>query len=111
MHSVTVTIGRNFTSRLHPERTQELSAEAWKEFIEDVKDALSYHMIEDEDTLEVHLGSGSWQGIEEESAKVTLLSSDPIFPAKLIKRLKTLAAIYAQDAIALTIGESELIEP
>jgi hypothetical protein len=83
----------------------------WSRFVEYVRASLDYHTTEDDDLLKVHYATGSWQGIEEESAKITLLSNYPVPPEIVRGQLRIIAAFYEQDAIALTIGKSEVITP
>ena len=64
-----------------------------------------------ERTFEVHYGKGVWEGVEEESAKITLLAEfelDERGLSTLRNYLSENARQYGQDAIALTIGTSEL---
>lgn len=106
MHSLTVTIGRNYTN---DGETFTLSDGSWLSFQEEVRHLLGRYT----GTLEQHLGIGYWQGIPEESAKITLLveNSLNVNTGYIRVNLERLARTYDQDAIALTIGESELIEP
>ena len=104
MYSYSVTIGRNVGET-------PMSDSDWEAFISDVTEALAYHMIEGDDILEIHRGQGSWGGVVEDSAKVTLMSEESINVERLKIRLLRLAVANGQDAIALTIGQSELIEP
>lgn len=104
MYSYTATIGRNVG-------TDPMPLTTWEQFIEDVTADLSVYLFRNDDVVELHRGKGVWDGIEEESAKITLLKSSPLEePAldNLRRALSELARLYSQDAIALTIGQSEL---
>lgn len=120
MHVYAVTIGRNapVTDPSLPQYDDvtgeriaaPMSDERWEQFIEDVK-ADMLHAIPLADLAEIHRGTGFWDGVEEESAKLTLLchseaTADMV--AELRSYLSELARLYSQDAIALTIGQSEL---
>lgn len=103
MHVITVTIGRNVG-------TTPMSLTLWGQFQEDVK-ADMLHAIP-ADLAEVHRGVGVWDGVEEESVKLTLLCHTA--PTRdMLAELRALmsenARHYGQDAVALTIGESELV--
>lgn len=106
MHSLTVTIGRNYTN---DGETFTLDDESWLNFQGEVRHLLGGYT----GTLEQHMGVGYWQGVPEESAKITLLveNSLNVNTGYIRVNLERLARTYDQDAIALTIGESELIEP
>lgn len=103
MHVITVTIGRNVGDT-------PMSLTLWEQFIEDVK-ADMLHAVPS-DLAEIHRGVGVWDGVEEESAKLTLLRhakpSDDML-AELRAYLSENARHYGQDAIALTLGKSELV--
>lgn len=102
MHVITVTIGRNVGNI-------PMSLTLWEQFKGDVEaDMLA---AVPSDIVETHFGTGVWDGVEEESAKITLLRhSEPTAAmlAKLRAYLSKSARHYGQDAIALTIGQSEL---
>lgn len=106
MHSYTVTIGRNVGS-------QPMSDTRWAEFIESTQMLLDDAGTSDPDSyVETHLGAGRWANQTEESAKVTLLSVEGLSQGTLVWLKKSIAYFsehYQQDAIALTIGESDLI--
>ena len=126
MHSYTVTIGRNVpvTDPTLPQRDDvtgqriqvPMSDEQWATFVEDVKADMAstyadLYLDRAERTFEVHYGKGVWEGVEEESAKITLLAEfelDERGLSTLRNYLTDLAGEYGQDAIALTIGTSEL---
>ena len=112
MYSYTVTIGRNYSNSLAVPpsmRGQAMTITHWERFIEDVK-ADMLHAIPS-DLAEIHRGKGVWGGVEEESAKITLRRSAEASPemlSELRRLLSENARQYGQDAIALTIGTSEL---
>tara|TARA_R110002020_G_scaffold404912_1_gene614957 strand:- start:4038 stop:4358 length:321 start_codon:yes stop_codon:yes gene_type:complete len=104
MYVYTVTIGRNVGDI--PMRDI-----AWSTF-EDQINALMASYVENGSVVEMHSGTGGWNGVSEDSTKVTLITEHPLTDRKLadLKRgLAYYAAQYTQDAIALTIGQSELI--
>jgi hypothetical protein len=59
----------------------------------------------------VFRGTGSWDGIWEDTASVQLWDVAEVDGNDLTRRLRLLADTYGQDAIALTIGGTTLIEP
>lgn len=125
MFSYTATIGRNYstsTTVAPSMRGQVMTLTRWGTFVDDVSEAMrvaiektretdSYAWSEDaEFSIEVHYGKGMWDGVSEESAKISVLSTEPITHLNWLKgELGELRKEYGQDAIALTIGESELI--
>lgn len=115
MFSYTATIGRNQARTLIVDGQDRklapvpMSLTLWEQFIEDVR-ADMLHAVPS-DLAEIHRGTGTWDGVEEESAKITLLrhskATDDMLD-DLRRYLSELARQYGQDAIALTIGQSEL---
>jgi len=125
MHVYTATIGRNVRTSTYDDRDfyldgqpvkgwAPMSDERWEQFIEDVKADMNRFAVEAAihvDNVEIHRGTGFWDGVEEESAKITLLTTgkaDGRALSVLRRFLSELARLYSQDAIALTIGQSEL---
>lgn len=115
MYSYTATVGRNVPRTLIVDGVNRkldpvpMSLTEWGQFVEDVEaDMLS---AVPSDICELHRGTGVWDGVEEESAKITLLrhaEASPEMLSELRRLLSENARQYGQDAIALTIGESEL---
>lgn len=117
MLSYTATIGRNF-SATHPLpglRGKPMTLGAWERFIEDVEAEMVRHLQAGQVepvTVEIHRGKGEWNGVTEESAKVTVLRNgyaEYDYLASLHFVLSQLARDYGQDAIALTVGHSILL--
>lgn len=106
MHIYQLTIGRNCDST-------PLDAPVWDEF-----QAQAYAMLEDLNdggVLETHRGvsAGDERWAPEDSTMVTLRLETPLadhWVTSLRARVAKLAAQFGQDAIALTIGQSELVE-
>ena len=123
MYSYTATIGRNVPD-MHDQRDDvtgeriqaPMTLTLWHQFVEDVKADMVFtyadlYLDGAERTFEVHYGKGVWEGVEEESAKITLLAEfelDERGLSELRRLLSENARQYGQDAIALTIGTSEL---
>ena len=105
MFTYTATIGRGAGDRC-------LSEEKWATFEDHVNQVFTDIALgHDDDFVEVHSGMGNWQGIEEESTKITLLTNielDRTMIGVIRRNLEALAEAYDQDAIAFTIGQSEL---
>lgn len=112
MHVYTATIGRNYSTdpSMPPSmRGKPMFLTIWEQFIEDVTADMLRAVPSD--IVEIHRGEGTWDGVEEESAKITLLRHSKATADMLddLRRyLSELARQYGQDAIALTIGQSEL---
>ena len=106
MYSYTITIGRNVNN-------EPMSNEAWEGFKRSTTYALE-DSIGRRAQFESFYGVGSWEGTEEESYKITALGQHTASQADLgllRDRLAQLALDFGQDAIALTIGQSELVTP
>jgi len=132
MQSITVTIGRNVPARhadaaikdglavkgIGADRTV-LTDRAWADFTDRVLDALKNFESQvngiDDTWTEIHNGVGEWEGVLEESRKVTIFFQNPEqanldYPvAKLKRELLSIRTGYYQDAVAIVIGESNLI--
>jgi hypothetical protein len=103
MFTLQASIGRNIGD-------QPMSLRDWVAFANAVADAIRAG----NEKPEVHFGSGSWNGVSEESAHVTIMRENAIdLPniAFLNDVLGKIAARFGQDAIAVTIGVSTLITP
>lgn len=121
MFTYTATIGRNRTRVTHNlDGTETLthtpmSDHDWTHFKHAVKYALNESIGWGEPYPETHDGIGTWDGVTEESHKVTAFTATVMaddYSLKLLRdRLRQLAFDYGQQAIALHIGECELVEP
>jgi hypothetical protein len=104
VNEVSVTIGRNVGDT-------PMSREDWAGFRQHITAALKE--LEPQVIFE-YLGEGEWHGVKEESARIVALfpvRHDAATLAYLRRFLKSWAALYDQDAIALSLGVSELVEP
>ena len=107
MYVYTVTIGRGG----HTDVSSPLSDAQWSGFQAETYGALA-DVSTAQDVFEFHNGIGVWEGVSEESHKVTLLAERELPTDLKISLRADLARIgrrFEQDAIALTIGESMLI--
>ena len=106
MFQVTVTIGRNVGA-------VPLSNSEWGQFGNRAADALTIALGVTTPDIEVHHSDGGiWQGVREDSTKISvLLESAPSETQLRILRdeLRILRDEFRQDAIALSVAESELI--
>jgi len=127
MQSVTVTIGRNVPSQyvdlatragLVDGPTAALSDQAWADFTELVVEALKDFESQvgglESTWIETHDGIGSWDGVEEQSRKITLLYETDGMPigierTQLAIALASARSGYYQDAVAVSFGDSTLI--
>lgn len=111
---VQVNIGRNVG-------TEPMSAQRWQDFQQDVISSLNgFQLYLDYKapaiTYEIHSATGTWDGIEEESAHISTLvdtsksEGRPLANAftHLNKDLRDIAARYDQEAIALISGSKLL---
>lgn len=103
MFSISFTAGRNVDN-------VPMSEQRWADF-NDLLNSLMATIAEDAILVEEHYGRGSWGGVSEESYKVTCIVE--VMPSlEHVKHvLASLCREYSQDAIALTVGVSELIAP
>lgn len=106
MKTVTITIGRNVPQVWGGQIAMD--AEGWAGFRNDVQTLL-------ENTHAViyvagALGRGEWQGVEEENATY-VASVEPERLSELRDTLSLFADRWHQDAIALTVGDTDLVEP
>jgi hypothetical protein len=131
MRTVTVTIGRNVPSRHADAAVRDghattgsfaavLTDLAWADFTTLIVDALeTYADVVEADSywVEQHDGLGVWDGVEEQSRKVTLLlEPSEVLEARwqsaredLVIDLLRARTGYYQDAVAVSFGESSLI--
>lgn len=107
MHVYTATIGRNVG-------VEPMPSARWHQFINDVHNDMVLFAVEAAihvEDIEIHEGKGRWLDKPEDSAKISILSpslADDRALGNLRRLLSENARQYGQDAIALTIGESEL---
>lgn len=104
-HVITATIGRNVEGVPMPDPQW---AQFQADLYADMCDALE---VPADAAWDVHNGIGIWQGETEPSHKLAVIldhNVDPAMVDDLRRRLSELARHYDQDAIALTIGTSEL---
>lgn len=97
---IQASIGRNIGS-------EPMSKRDWTRFLNDVADAIRAQG----ESPEVHFGTGTWEGVTEESARITVYRDrmpDPYALLTITDRLATLAGRYGQDAIGLVVSESIL---
>lgn len=106
---VQINVGRN-------QGQFDMSNEEWNECVNDLRLALAafahssgcYTREELADKCEVHYGSGSWNEVLEESAKISLINETGFDTEGLREYLTAFKGWYKQDHLALIIG-SELI--
>ena len=101
MNTITITIGRNVGD-------VPLDDHRWAGFRNDIQTVLSNHYAEV--YVNAAAGRGTWEGVEEENA-TWVASVDTAFIPGVRARLKYMADLYKQDAIALTVGDTALVTP
>ena len=132
MQSVTVTIGRNvptpatFTQDLNDttftnvgpdlQETLVLTDKSWEGFTYLVTEALEHTAIlsgATESWVETHDGLGEWDGVQEQSRKLTLIYNGALPQGQALTQLEVALVLartaYYQDAVALSFGESTLV--
>lgn len=98
--TVTISVGRNV-------RSTPMRAREWQAFTSDVARLLEHYgaVVYVDGATSV----GTWGGVREASCTwVATLSGDKV--KHLRARLAQLAGAYCQDAIAMTVGKTELLE-
>ena len=131
MQTVTVTIGRNVPTRhqdaarlagLIPlytgKRAYALNDDAWQAFTDQVIDQLKFWESQvdglESTWVETHDGVGVWDGVTEESRKITLLynaqAEDTAEDRRDLEQvLRSIRDAYYQDAVSVVWGDSTLI--
>ena len=107
--TVTITIGRNWGRAANAEhRGQPMSASMWGHFNDSIVEVLEAPGA----IIHVKGAShdGRWDGAEEEAATYVADIAIPRLGG-LVNDLQGIAAIYLQDAIALTVGATTLVTP
>jgi len=97
--TVTISIGRNIDGR-------PMTDDRWESFRDAVSEALAWEVATT--YVDGALSTGSWQGAPETSATWVASLSESQLPTLRI-RLRILARRFHQDAIALTVGATELL--
>lgn len=107
---IQVNIGRNFEHSTLG--TVPMVSDKWREFQEQVVYILLQlreHTDMGEPSVEIHLGVGEWDGVPEESAKISVYNEGGFDLVQVKNELRDLAKQFGQNTIALIVG-SELIE-
>lgn len=102
--TVTVTIGRNIGS-------EPMDSDRWEAFQEDIRTILGQGVGRESSWIETHYGVGEWDGVREESAKITILDADKSHMIGVHAPLRQVCETYGQDAVALATGLSILVAP
>jgi hypothetical protein len=103
VQSISITVGRGGGER-------QLDIRTWRQFKRDVRAAVKNL---DFDITVANQGQGSWEGITEQNYHVQGIRPvdlDGSERAETEHRVRLLAKQYEQDAIAWSVGRSELIE-
>lgn len=102
---ITATFGRNIGDT-------PMSSELWESLKREVLAATNVR-ARLSDFIEAHEGFGHFEGMKEESFKVSIIrDGEPMgdfWRQDLIRKLQQIAKKYMQKCFALTLGESELI--
>lgn len=106
---IQVNIGRNFEHSTLG--TVPMVSDVWRELQERVVYILLQlreHTDMGEPSVEIHLGTGVWNGTPEESAKISVYNEGGFDVESIRECLSEIKADYKQRSIALIVG-SELI--
>jgi hypothetical protein len=105
--TVTISIGRNAQSQDDPGDQRPLDGHHWESFKAQVRTLLT-EVVDGTVHVDRARSTGLWAGRVEESA--TFVANIPQSAlATLRAGLRLLAATWGQDAIALTIGQTEFV--
>lgn len=121
---IQITIGRNASPAAWAwlNKSYELPQEKWDAFVAVASMTLNDALLDNKwSKLEKHFGTGEWEGVEEESCHISAYHPHPLWLRRLnpfwarnmrsLKRnLAHVAFKYGQEAIAVTVGNSELVE-
>ena len=108
---IQVNIGRNFVPDRYNPTGGTLSDQVWQDYqdlVVSLLDNYREHSDMGHEMPEVHLGIGTWDGVPEESAKISLYHEGGFDLDGIREQLFRLKKDFSQDTIALLIG-SELI--
>lgn len=109
MYEYSVTIGRNVGN----EPMSELEWQAYQDDIRVLFRQTVWMAVCHCESEESFTGRGQWDGIWEDNARIVVRTTAPIDSGALSylrTSLADTASYYGQDAIALAIGTSELID-
>ncbi len=111
MDIITVTVGRNVRPSHPTLANKPLSDNDWRAYVSEVSHLLRRYAANRTSWIEVHYGIGTWDGVAEESAKITIHDARTGGSAvpTLTRALRYLAGCHDQDALAVSVGRSELI--
>lgn len=111
MFTITLTLGRNLGKAAGDDAGKPMADNEWAAALAVAENILVGCAGTAGSWVETHIGIGVWEGVAEESAKITLGAADLAFADLVRERVARLAAGAQQDAIALAIGTSELVTP
>lgn len=107
--TVTITIGRNWGAGAREDaKGTPMSDAMWGHFQTNI-DRLLVRAIATVFVARA-IGHGGWDGVDEESATWVAGVDEADDVSFLSRELAQLARLYLQDAIALTVGQTELVE-
>lgn len=108
MYEYSITIGRNVGS-------EPMELTEWQHFVYDVRSTAEWAQLtrELQTDVEVLRGIGRWDGVSEDTAKIVFRTDGALYPetlAQIRTELRDYCDRYRQDAIALSVGGSELVQ-
>ena len=102
IRTITLTLGRN-------RQTTPMSGPEWLTFQRQATALLTELAGTEPSWIETHYGVGEWDGVREESVRITLLDALEVPALGFLDAVSALAATYGQDAIAFATGTSVLL--
>lgn len=91
-----------------------MDSATWAEFIREARVALAESVDWTDTTVsywaygdtQVHLGTGEWDGVAEDSAHVSLYTERGMHVGNIERWARDMAATYGQDSIAIITGST-----
>lgn len=111
MFTITLTIGRNLGKAAGTDQGKPMDDARWAAVQREAETLLRAFVGTADSWTETHIGIGEWEGAAEESAKIMLGAADLTGTAALRAQIAWLADLTQQDAIAVSVGFSELVTP
>lgn len=87
--------------------SSHLSDQDWTELKADTEVALLSSVRSGVPHIGTHLGTGAWEGWEEQSAHISAIADVDTYALRV--KLRGLAAKYCQDTIALIVGSHLIV--
>lgn len=100
--SVRVAIGRNVGDDPLPDSL-------WTNFQNAIWGTLLAHVVSGDPRVEIHHGSGTFEGVTEESAVLSLIGATAFDEDGFLFAVRRIAKVFGQKAVAVTFGWTTLV--